>query len=76
MTRGLRWGPIAYAQVPIEIVRQQSERIARSTDYLNETGYQRDLTDLRRQHPGLMSFATWLEKEGKAKLASQAITSI
>jgi uncharacterized protein YbjT (DUF2867 family) len=68
--------PIAYVQVPIETVRQQSERIARSIDYLNERGYNRDLTELRRQHPGLMSFATWLEKEGKAKLASQATPSI
>jgi len=61
---------IPYAQIPVETVRQQNAKVARAFDFLNEVGYTTDIAALRKQHPGLMDFETWLKKEGKAKLAS------
>jgi uncharacterized protein YbjT (DUF2867 family) len=61
---------IRYVQIPIETLRQQNAEIARSIDFLNETGYTTDIAVLRKLHPGLMDFDTWLKKQGKAKLAS------
>lgn len=59
---------IAYAQIPIEIIRQQSADFARALEYINETeGDSVDIRSLREVHPGLMDFATWLQKEGKAR---------
>jgi hypothetical protein len=31
-------------------------------------GYRADIPALRKLHPGLMDFATWLEKAGKTQL--------
>jgi uncharacterized protein YbjT (DUF2867 family) len=58
---------IPYVQIPMEDLRQQSAVVARVFDFYNEAGYQADIPALRKIHPGLMDFATWLEKEGKAK---------
>jgi uncharacterized protein YbjT (DUF2867 family) len=63
---------IPYVQIPIETLRQQNVKIARAIDFLNETGYITDIAVLRKQHPGLMNFDTWLKKEGKAKFAINA----
>ena len=59
---------IAYVQIPIETLRQQNPQIARAIDFLNEVGYTTDIAALRKQHPSLMDFDTWLQKEGKATL--------
>jgi uncharacterized protein YbjT (DUF2867 family) len=58
---------IPYVQVPMETLRQQNKQMARAFEYLNEVGYTTDIAALRKQHPGLMDFDTWLQKEGKAK---------
>jgi uncharacterized protein YbjT (DUF2867 family) len=60
---------ISYVQIPIETIQQQSTQIARAFDFLNQVGYTTDISALRKLHPGLMDFDTWLKKEGKAKLA-------
>jgi uncharacterized protein YbjT (DUF2867 family) len=52
---------IPYVQVPIETLRQQNAEIARAIDFLNETGYTTDIAALRKQHPGLIDFDTWLK---------------
>jgi uncharacterized protein YbjT (DUF2867 family) len=59
---------ILYVQIPVETVYQQNAEIARAIDFLNETGYPTDVAVLRKQHPGLMDFDTWLKKDGKAKI--------
>lgn len=58
--------PINYVQIPIETVRQHNETLARIYEWLNVNGYEVDFPTLRNLHPGLMNFATWLEKKGKA----------
>jgi uncharacterized protein YbjT (DUF2867 family) len=60
---------IRYAQIPIATVQQQDPKVAGAIDFLNQVGYTTDIAALRRQHPGLMDFDTWLEKEGKATFA-------
>lgn len=49
--------------------RQQNADLARVFYFLNKRGYKTDIPMLRKQHPGLMDFDTWLEKEGEAKFA-------
>jgi uncharacterized protein YbjT (DUF2867 family) len=68
---------ISYVQVPIETIRQQSADFARAFDLINEgKDYPADIPALRKMHPGLMDFDTWLKKVGKAKFeASQSTTS-
>jgi len=58
---------IPYVQIPIETLRQHNADAALAYDFVNKGGYQADIPVLRKLHPGLMDFATWLEKEGKAK---------
>lgn len=60
--------PIAYAQIPMETVREQSELLGRIYDWINDGGYVVDIPSLRKLHPGLMDFDTWLETKGKARL--------
>lgn len=68
----IRWvtgRAIPYVQIPVDTLRQQNSQIARAIDFLNAVGYTTDIAALRKQHPGLMDFDSWLKKEGKAKLA-------
>jgi uncharacterized protein YbjT (DUF2867 family) len=58
---------IRYTQIPVETVRQQNPQIASAFDFLNQVGYTTDIAALRRQHPGLMDFDTWLKQQDKAK---------
>jgi uncharacterized protein YbjT (DUF2867 family) len=62
---------VPYVQIPIEVVRAQSEDYADAVDFLNNKGgYGADIPAVRMLHPGLMDFGTWLDKHGKAKLAA------
>ncbi|GHO72642.1 hypothetical protein KSD_04130 [Ktedonobacter sp. SOSP1-85] len=54
--------------IPMETLRQQNADAALAYDFVNRGGYRADISTLRKLHPGLKDFATWLEKEGKAKL--------
>ncbi|QBD79689.1 NmrA/HSCARG family protein [Ktedonosporobacter rubrisoli] len=55
-------------QIPIETLRQHNADAALAYDFVNMGGYQADIPALRKLHPGLMDFATWLEKVGKTQL--------
>jgi uncharacterized protein YbjT (DUF2867 family) len=62
---------IPYVAVPVDAVRAQSVEVADAVDFLNSTGgYGADITACRSLHPGLMSFETWLNAQGKAKLTA------
>ncbi|GHO62357.1 hypothetical protein KSC_012490 [Ktedonobacter sp. SOSP1-52] len=58
---------ISYVHISIETVRQQNAELARACDFINESGFKADIAALRKLHPGLMNFETWLEKKGKAQ---------
>jgi uncharacterized protein YbjT (DUF2867 family) len=55
---------IPYVQIPLEGMSQYADYF----DWLNTHGCKADIPALRRLHPGLMDFETWLEKEGKTKI--------
>jgi uncharacterized protein YbjT (DUF2867 family) len=55
---------IAYVQIPLEAMPQYADYFR----WLNASGCRANIPALRRLHPGLMDFDTWLDKEGKAKL--------
>jgi uncharacterized protein YbjT (DUF2867 family) len=63
---------IPYVQISIETVQQQNAQVARAFDFLNQVGYTTDIAELRKRHPGLMDFDTWLKQEGMAKFAFNA----
>src|SRR3954470_24144026 len=56
-----------FIRIPIEDIRQESEDFACVYEWFNEGCYRVDIQALRRLHPGLMDFDTWLERQGKAK---------
>lgn len=58
---------ISYVQIPLETIRQQNADVAQVFYFLNEIGYQTNISALRKLYPGLMNFETWLQKEGKAQ---------
>lgn len=61
---------IPYVQIPVEAVREQSHDAADAVSFLNDRGgYGTDIRAARALHPGLMTFSTWLDRHGKAKLA-------
>jgi uncharacterized protein YbjT (DUF2867 family) len=57
---------IAYHQVPVDVIRQQSPQIGAAFDFLNKVGYPVDIVALRQHHPDLMTLETWLQKTIKA----------
>lgn len=59
---------IPYVQIPIETIRQHSVDAALVYDFVNEGSLQVDISALRKLHPGLIDFDTWLRKIGKATL--------
>ncbi|HEX4208531.1 MAG TPA: NmrA family NAD(P)-binding protein [Ktedonobacteraceae bacterium] len=61
---------ISYVQAPIELLRLQNAEIARACEFLNENHSTVDISALRKLHPGLMDFETWLQKEGKARFTT------
>jgi uncharacterized protein YbjT (DUF2867 family) len=62
--------PLPVVQIPLTALREQNEDVARAYEVVNAGGYQIDIAALRRQHPGLMDFDTWLAAAGKALLSS------
>ncbi|MDF2962154.1 MAG: NmrA/HSCARG family protein [Paenibacillus sp.] len=62
--------PIVYTSIPTETLRGQNEILARIYEWLNGGGHVVDLPSLRKLHPDLTSFNTWLEKKGRAKFST------
>lgn len=57
--------PVRYEHLPIEDLRKVNPRFARGYEVMNSfTEPSADIPALRRLHPGLMSFATWLGRSG------------
>ncbi|WP_211786368.1 NmrA/HSCARG family protein [Kitasatospora viridis] len=62
--------PLPYVRIPIGAIRALSEDFAFANEWLNERGYRADISATRRIHPGTMSFASWLDREGAARIAA------
>ncbi|NIH77503.1 NmrA/HSCARG family protein [Amycolatopsis viridis] len=60
---------VPYEQLPIEELRKINARFARGYEYLNNNPEPTvDIAALRALHPGLMTFADWLDRAGAAQL--------
>lgn len=66
MERALRQ-PITYRHIPREAPAGRDTDAVAGYDFANHGGgWHADIDALRREHPGLMDFATWLDREGTA----------
>ena len=64
--------PVAYDQTPIEQIRAFSDDFAKMFEWFNARGYEADIGALRKLHPGLKSFETWLSEAGWAQSPAEA----
>jgi uncharacterized protein YbjT (DUF2867 family) len=57
--------PVAYQQIPLEAVRQQSADTAIMAEWFDKVGYSADIAALRRDFPevGWQRFAEWAKEE-------------
>ena len=60
--------PVAYHQIPLDIIRQHDPGLADVFD--SATAEKADVPVLRALHPGLMTFEAWLSRHGRAQLAA------
>jgi uncharacterized protein YbjT (DUF2867 family) len=54
--------PVQFVELPLEQVRSFNAEMADMMAWFNDHGYNADIPALRRLHPGLMTFETWLRK--------------
>ncbi len=63
--------PIGHTRVPLDILWERSPEAAKVFTWANETYFETDPAALRKVHPDLMDFGTWLNRSGKARLLVQ-----
>jgi uncharacterized protein YbjT (DUF2867 family) len=54
--------PVRFVEQPLEQVRSFNAEMADMFAWFNDHGYAADIPALRKLHPGLMTFETWLPK--------------
>lgn len=54
--------PVRFVEQPLEQVRSFNAEMADMFAWFNDHGYAADIPALRKLHPGLMTFETWLRK--------------
>ncbi|WAL65468.1 NmrA/HSCARG family protein [Amycolatopsis cynarae] len=60
---------VPYVHLSLDDLRKIDERYARGYELMNSIKEPiADIDDLRRRHPGLLTFSAWLERTGAAKL--------
>ncbi|MEU7852932.1 NmrA/HSCARG family protein [Nonomuraea sp. NPDC049141] len=63
--------PIAYQAIPREALLDKDPDALAGYEFANHGGgWHADIPALRKAHPGLMDFATWLTREGTAKFTA------
>lgn len=63
--------PIGHTRVPLDILWERSPEAAKVFTWANDTYFETDPAALRKVHPDLMDFGTWLNRSGKARLLVQ-----
>ena len=54
--------PVRFVELPLEQVRSFNAEMGDMMAWFNEHGYSADIAALRRLHPGLLTFETWLQQ--------------
>lgn len=67
--------PIRHTHVPLDILWEHDPEVAKVFTWANETYYDSDPEPLRKIHPGLMDFGTWLRQSGRTRLTAQLDSS-
>jgi uncharacterized protein YbjT (DUF2867 family) len=62
---------VPHSQVPLEVLWEHAPEAAKVFTWANERYYDTDVASLRKVHPGLMDFGTWLNRSGKTLLLTQ-----
>ncbi|NUW33512.1 NmrA/HSCARG family protein [Nonomuraea sp. SMC257] len=63
--------PIPHTQVPLGALWEHAPEAAKVFTWADERYFDTDLAPLREAHPGLMDFATWLDRAGKDRLLAR-----
>ncbi|GAA4619635.1 NmrA/HSCARG family protein [Actinoallomurus vinaceus] len=63
--------PVPHTRVPLDTLWEHAPEAAKVFTWANERYFDTDVAPLRKAHPGLMNFATWLDRSGKARLLEQ-----
>jgi uncharacterized protein YbjT (DUF2867 family) len=63
--------PVPHTQVPLEVLWEQVPEAAKVFTWANERYFDTDLAPLRKAHPGLIDFSSWLNRTGQARLLAQ-----
>ncbi|OIJ25632.1 NmrA/HSCARG family protein [Nocardioides luteus] len=63
--------PVPHSQIPVDLLWQHDPEVAKVFTWADATYYDSDLAPLRKAHPGVMDFATWLDRSGRARLMTQ-----
>ncbi|MFI0463356.1 NmrA/HSCARG family protein [Saccharopolyspora sp. 5N102] len=61
---------LRHVELPLEPLREQNPDLHRAYTAINELDMTVDVPALRRRHPGLMTFETWLATRGRALLGA------
>nr|WP_262495859.1 NmrA family NAD(P)-binding protein [Paenibacillus sedimenti] len=59
---------IPYVEIPIDTIHQISPSGARTFEFINNEELKIDIAEVRRLHPGLLTFNEWLKNIGKTKM--------
>lgn len=62
---------IPHTHVPLDMLWEHDPEVAKVFTWANESYYGSDPEPLRKTHPGLMDFRTWLERSGRMRLMAQ-----
>jgi uncharacterized protein YbjT (DUF2867 family) len=63
--------PVPHTRVPLDLLWQHNPEAAKVFTWANETYFDTDPATSRTAHPGLMDFATWLDRSGRARLLAE-----
>jgi hypothetical protein len=63
--------PVRYMQIPWQAMREQSENLYLMYDWFERQGYSIDIADVRKLHPDVLDFRTWLARGSARPLTEQ-----
>ncbi|MGI5206050.1 NmrA family NAD(P)-binding protein [Spirillospora sp. CA-108201] len=63
--------PVPHTRIPVEALWKHAPEVAKVFTWADAAYYDTDLAPLRKAHPDVMDFRTWLKHSGKARLTAQ-----
>jgi uncharacterized protein YbjT (DUF2867 family) len=66
---GVLGRPVEFVQLPLDEMREASPEWAVMLEWFETRGYRANVEELRRMHPGLLTFPQWLERSDWSSFA-------